>query len=134
VEEFIYTAHSDADGNIRTRRLMVHDQSQCVSDDSCVIHHPSDHHMRDWELNWRSDTKMMERLCEHGIGHPDPDGLSWSRDRGVHGCDGCCDESYECSFMARNGMAPAVTRAILQGKIYDDHLRARESIHPHPGK
>lgn len=34
----------------------------------------------------------MERICKHGIGHPDPDDLkvqsSWAE--GVHGCDGCC--------------------------------------------
>ncbi len=39
---------------------------------------------------------LTERICGHGIGHPDPDSLSWlDRDRpghvlAVHGCDGCC--------------------------------------------
>lgn len=38
---------------------------------------------------------LVERHCNHGIGHPDPDSLNWQqralgiRD-GVHGCDGCC--------------------------------------------
>jgi hypothetical protein len=97
MEEFIYAAHTDEHGFIRTRRLSVHDQSQCVSRSfGCVIHNPTDHHMRDWELNWRDDRGMMERLCEHGVGHPDPDHLTWVRltqmssGAGVHGCDGCC--------------------------------------------
>ena len=39
---------------------------------------------------------IMERLCEHGIGHPDPDDASWRKDNTpnnadtIHGCDGCC--------------------------------------------
>lgn len=58
----------------------------------CCIHNPSDHHMRSWRQNWRGDKSMMERICPHGVGHPDPDDLSvrttqWA---GVHGCDGCC--------------------------------------------
>lgn len=67
----------------------------------CVIHNPSDHHMRDWPLHWRDDRGICERICPcphgpgahddgshcgHGIGHPDPDQLG----DGVHGCDGCC--------------------------------------------
>jgi hypothetical protein len=34
----------------------------------------------------------MERICEHGIGHPDPDDrrIRTGEDMGDHGCDGCC--------------------------------------------
>lgn len=72
----------------------VHLADKCAGQ-YCVIHNPSDHHMREWPLNWRDDTGIMERFCPHGVGHPDPDALdfharlgqSWS---GVHGCDGCC--------------------------------------------
>jgi len=53
----------------------------------CPIHNPSDHHMRDWEQNWRGDRGFIERICPHGIGHPDPDDLQADA---VHGCDGCC--------------------------------------------
>jgi len=53
----------------------------------CCIHNRSDHHMRGMRQHWRGDAGKMERLCSHGIGHPDPDDLS---DNGVHGCDGCC--------------------------------------------
>jgi hypothetical protein len=30
----------------------------------------------------------MERICPHGVGHPDPDDV-FATDT-VHGCDGCC--------------------------------------------
>lgn len=64
----------------------------------CVIHHPSAHHLREWRLVWRDDKGVVtaERLCRHGVGHPDPDDLAYhlSVGRGwlsVHGCDGCCN-------------------------------------------
>lgn len=74
----------------------IHPQTQCAGQ-ACVIHNPSDHHMRGWPLNFRQDKMLMERTCEHGVGHPDPDDLAWhvsaGRDwQGVHGCDGCCHE------------------------------------------
>jgi hypothetical protein len=61
----------------------------------CVIHNPTDHHMRTWPLLWRDDRAIFERVCEHGVGHPDPDQFDYWRDigqeaQGVHGCDGCC--------------------------------------------
>ena len=42
---------------------------------------------------------LMERICPHGIGHPDPDHLSHTERvhgleamliEAIHGCDGCC--------------------------------------------
>ena len=74
--------------------LVVHPARMCAGE-TCCIHNPSDHHMRTWPMNWRDDTKVMERLCPHGVGHPDPDALAFNvrggRDYyGVHGCDGCC--------------------------------------------
>lgn len=71
----------------------VHGADRCAGR-PCVLHNPSDHHMREWNLVWRGDARKMERECPHGIGHPDPDDaahqLSIGRDVGVHGCDGCC--------------------------------------------
>jgi hypothetical protein len=37
----------------------------------------------------------FERICPHGIGHPDPDDMAYwksigEESMGVHGCDGCC--------------------------------------------
>ena len=47
--------------------------------------------MRDWPQHYREDTGVTERICPHGVGHPDPD-QAWPADdwRWVHGCDGCC--------------------------------------------
>lgn len=55
----------------------------------CTIHNRSDHHMRHLPQRWRSDFGFMERICEHGIGHPDPDELPKFVHR-AHLCDGCC--------------------------------------------
>ncbi len=73
---------------------------------ACSVHNPSDHHMAKWRQHWRSDRKIMERLCPHGVGHPDPDEMSFLKKRlpkrefethGVHGCDGCCRPPKEKS-------------------------------------
>lgn len=66
----------------------------------CVIHNPTPHHMADWTLHWRDDRGIFERICEHGIGHPDPDQFdfwystnqTW---QAVHGCDGCCFQKQD---------------------------------------
>lgn len=72
----------------------VHPPTTCAGR-PCVVHNPSDHHMREWRLNWRADRGLMERLCPHGIGHPDPDDMAYQvsvgrKGQGIHGCDGCC--------------------------------------------
>lgn len=76
--------------------LRTHDASQCGAG-TCCLHSPSDHALKDAPLNWRPDLPLMERVCEHGIGHPDPDDLAYRatlgadvESLGVHGCDGCC--------------------------------------------
>jgi hypothetical protein len=47
--------------------------------------------MRAFPQLWRGDKNMMERICSHGIGHPDPDEINLDKNgRGIHGCDGCC--------------------------------------------
>lgn len=68
----------------------VHDREICVA--PCTLHHPSAHHMLDFRLHYRHDRLIFERICEHGIGHPDPDTKFQKGDRGVHGCDGCCEK------------------------------------------
>lgn len=83
-----------ADGSIFYN---VHPREACEGR-ACCLHAPSDHVMRDWPLRWRNDRLLMERVCPHDVGHPDPDdlaygemrmpGSAWSR--GTHGCDGCC--------------------------------------------
>src|SRR4051812_2746218 len=53
-------------------KLMVHSLEDCRGP-VCPIHKPTPHHMREWKMIWRGDRQIFERLCEHGIGHPDPD-------------------------------------------------------------
>ena len=101
MEEFILHAMVNKDGTVSFSILRVHLASVCQSRDvPCVIHRPSEHHMRGWRLNWRDDLKLMERVCPHGLGHPDPDQLAWERASGrdwgrVHGCDSCCTRSTD---------------------------------------
>lgn len=80
--------------------LFTHPKAHCASE-HCVIHKPSDHAMKDFPTHWRADRRLMERICPHGVGHPDPDAIAFiRRTRGdkaaevesVHGCDGCCSE------------------------------------------
>lgn len=77
--------------------LMVHDPDLCAGQ-TCCIHNPSDHPMRAFPQLWRGDRQLMERVCPHGVGHPDPDDLdykrrlrgeAYARYEGIHGCDGC---------------------------------------------
>lgn len=71
-------------------KLVCHNKEDCTA--PCPIHSPSKHHMITWRQNWRGDRAIMERLCKHGIGHPDPDDflVTIGLDSGTHGCDGCC--------------------------------------------
>lgn len=75
----------------------VHSGSQCQASGTrpCPIHMLTDHDMRHFPQHFRADNGLMERICPHGIGHPDPDALPFFEERGtksmsVHGCDGCC--------------------------------------------
>ena len=75
--------------------VWVHTKDKCEGN-YCCIHNPSDHEMKDFPTHWRDDRMLMERICEHGVGHPDPDDLAFKArngyddSEGVHGCDGCC--------------------------------------------
>lgn len=79
-------------------RAWVHNEKVCEADRACVIHRPSDHRMRDLPMLLR-ETGLVERICGHGVGHPDPDSAAYYDRAGpvgsrgtwsVHGCDGCC--------------------------------------------
>lgn len=73
----------------------VHPASNCM-DRGCAIHdHPSTHPLMDAPMNWREDRGILERLCMHGVSHPDRDSALYLESIGkseenVHGCDGCC--------------------------------------------
>ena len=82
------------------KKLVTHTPDKCQGR-NCCVHNPSDHHMRDWVMNYRQDKGVMERICPaHGVGHSDPDDLAYwvSIDRpemGIHGCCGCCVENIQ---------------------------------------
>jgi hypothetical protein len=77
--------------------LRTHPPDRCEGE-FCCMHKPSEHPLNTAPLNWRQDRLLMERMCTHGIGHPDPDHLAFTRSistedadgQSVHGCDGCC--------------------------------------------
>lgn len=82
------------------QNLRVHAAADCKGE-HCVIHKPSSHVMRGFPTHWRGDRDLMERICPHGIGHPDPDDIAFKRAlmgdkyadcEAIHGCDGCCAE------------------------------------------
>lgn len=64
-----------------------------------MVHNPSNHAMVYWPRHLR-ETGLVERMCQHGVGHPDPDSvyffyqmtgdLGWNN----HECDGCCVDPY----------------------------------------
>ena len=76
-------------------QLYTHPEFAC-SGQYCTIHKRSDHSMRSFPQHWRIDRAIMERICPHGVGHPDPDEyrLMHSDYEKVHGCDGCCKGAY----------------------------------------
>lgn len=87
--------------------VKTHGPDRCAGR-PCCVHNPSDHGMRDFPLYFRMDRGgFAERVCPHGVGHPDPDSLDYFAQQssldvgtfreerawlGVHGCCGfrCC--------------------------------------------
>lgn len=114
-----------------TRQIIgaIHSPDDCQSR-PCVIHAPSDHSMRSFPTHFRFDRGLMERICPHGVGHPDPDDLNYKladaelratalesqteREsilgkaiaEGIHGCDGCCMTPMEWSELLEATDAP----------------------------
>jgi hypothetical protein len=83
------------------QNILVHDKEKCKGR-YCCIHNPSDHIMKEWPTHWRQDRGLMERICKHGVGHPDPDDLAFKASIGldavtesIHGCCGCCTKIKE---------------------------------------
>lgn len=74
----------------------VHSELDCHGM-PCVVHSPTQHHMRGWDLRFRRKRGIFERLCPHGFAHPDPDQFPHWRASGalhqaMHSCCGCCGE------------------------------------------
>jgi hypothetical protein len=78
-----------------------HLEEDCTGE-VCAFHKRTDHHMRKYKQFFRFGTGMMERVCSHGVGHPDPDDakiVDGTHD-GTHECDACCirfatEEEYQ---------------------------------------
>lgn len=98
-------AEADSMGWERSRipgLMWHHGPTVCEGTGPCPIHNPSDHPLRDAQMVWRVDRSLIERMCEHGVGHPDPDDLNYKHGMDpeyadllhldVHGCDGCCHD------------------------------------------
>jgi hypothetical protein len=89
----------------------VHSARQC-SGRPCVLHRPSNHHLRGWMLHYRDDKGQMERICPcHGVGHPDPDDLAYQlsigrEGAGIHGCPGCCGDQKVTSEAGDHNPGP----------------------------
>jgi len=79
----------------------VHTKAQCKATrkaggpKGCALHRPTIHKLTGSKQVLRGST-LIEDICPHGIGHPNPDSadyLNW-RDGtttwDIHGCDGCC--------------------------------------------
>ena len=66
--------------------IKVHAANSCKNQ-YCCIHNPSNHHMVTWPQAFVFSLRRMERLCQHNVGHPDPDEISTNTE---HHCDGCC--------------------------------------------
>jgi hypothetical protein len=123
--------------------LRTHSPAACDGT-PCVVHNPSDHHMKDWPITYRLDRAvrmpdrevsgavvagpvfvLAERGCPHGVGHPDPDAMDYARREGgeefasaegVHGCDGCCRTDAPHQFTPQE-LAPIA-------EWYDTHSTA----------
>lgn len=85
----------------------LHLEGKCLGE-TCVVHNPSTHHMSRWPL-WLREIGLFERLCPHGIGHPDPDSLAFFQammmdEYAVHGCDGCCRPNAGPRYRAPTGV------------------------------
>ncbi|KQS98720.1 hypothetical protein [Cellulomonas sp. Leaf395] len=82
--------------------LRTHGRASCAGPEPCPIHRPSGHPLRMAPMAWRADVGLLERICQHGVHHPDTDALAHLRRNDAdldvaelarHHCDGCCREA-----------------------------------------
>ena len=75
--------------------LRAHPPTACAGR-HCWVHNAMPSIMVNWPVRWRADKSTAERVCQHGIGHPDIDDVAYNqslgRDVSIHGCDGCCGQ------------------------------------------
>lgn len=110
----------------------VHDEQVCGDRESpCVIHRPTEHHMRTWPLGFGqfADAACVFRVCAHRVAHPDPDEYAWREDRRFdglfHTCDGCCiptglDDSEPGEWLTDKTADEIRAAANTDGKGFND--------------
>lgn len=82
--------------------VRVHASTECGGE-YCPLHNPSNHPLQDAPMVLRLDRGgLIERSCQHGVDHSDPDSVAFFRSLGdnsmsVHGCDGCCTQRPKVS-------------------------------------
>lgn len=88
-----HTAEGEYVGELRN----THFPQACAGPRGCAIHNkPTNHALKEATLYWREDRGILERICEHNVGHPDHDSALYLESIGdeaenVHTCDGCCN-------------------------------------------
>jgi len=86
--------HTEQEQALMGRWVGIH-QPDALCETVCVVHNPSQGMHRTLTPIWRTDLQILERICPHGIGHPDPDQTLYLAQSGqmakvLHSCDGCC--------------------------------------------
>jgi len=83
--------YTDIDG----KSFVLHAADSCIG--TCPFHKPTEHSMSDWPSTFNWDMMRLDRVCEHGLHHPDPD-TPQELCSVEHECDGCCEvrEAVEC--------------------------------------
>jgi len=86
--------HTEEEQQLLNVMVGLHSPNQCAGQ-VCIIHRPTEGPHRTQLLIWRTDRGIFERICKHGVGHPDPDQNEYWEATGqthqrMHGCDGCC--------------------------------------------
>lgn len=86
---------------VERKRHLIHGPDLCrTRGGHCPFHNPSDHHMVRWPRIIRFDMmNLTERVCPHGVSHPDPDSLQTFIDQEI------------ASIVARGGRVERMTVA-----------------------
>ena len=78
--------------------VIGHPSSECEEQFACPLHNRSVHTMRAMSQRWWPDRGIVERLCEHGVGHYDWDQYPYhyealgKDDADAEVVHGCCSE------------------------------------------
>lgn len=102
-----------------------HQREDCYYSDRCTLHNRSNHYMRKFPQVWNPNNGIIERVCEHGIGHPDPDELPGAE---IHFCDACCVEAVFTECFAPADWASGgikILEDILESHSFINYIKTR---------